>query len=161
MGAFTSTTIINAPKEFIPYACRQIKQTFEAEGFEYTLNTESYDKTVITIAKGNFVKQIVGLKQGLEISFAQEGDSISISAKGTVIKDQAIATAIMLFITWPVVIPQIIGLIKQSKLDDRVIEVVNSALSEYNNAEKPVFCPNCGTQVKSIDGVCANCGERI
>lgn len=160
MGRFESSTIINAPQEFIPVACRKIRTIFEAEGFEYSIKTESFNKTVVLITKGNLVKQAVGLKQGLEISFVPENGKISIAAKGTVIKDQAIATALSLLVVWPVLIAQIVGLINQSKLDERVIETVNSALIEYNEV-KPVFCTHCGKQVKSTGGICPECGCRI
>lgn len=160
MGRFESSTIINAPQEFIPVACRKIKGVFEAEGFEYTIKTESFNKTVVLITKGNLVKQVVGLKQGLEITFVPEYGNISVEAKGTVIKDQAIATALSMLVARPVIIAQIIGLINQSKLDERAIETVNSALAEYNMA-KPIFCTHCGKQVKSTDGICPECGNRL
>lgn len=160
MGRFESSTIINAPQEFIPVACRKIRSAFEAEGFEYSIKTESFNKTVVLITKGNLVKQAVGLKQGLEITFVPGNGSISVAAKGTVIKDQAIATALSMLVAWPVLIAQIIGLINQSKLDERVIETVKLALAEYNEV-KPVFCTHCGKQVKSTDGLCPECGNRI
>lgn len=142
MGRFESSTIINAPQEFIPVACRKIRSAFEAEGFEYSIKTESFNKTVVLITKGNLVKQAVGLKQGLEITFVPGNGSISVA------------------VAWPVLIAQIIGLINQSKLDERVIETVKLALAEYNEV-KPVFCTNCGKQVKSTDGLCPECGNRI
>lgn len=160
MGRFESSTIINAPQEFIPVACRKIRSAFEAEGFEYSIKTESFNKTVVLITKGNLVKQAVGLKQGLEITFVPGNGSISVAAKGTVIKDQAIATALSMLVARPVLIAQIIGLINQSKLDERVIETVKLALAEYNEV-KPVFCTHCGKQVKSTDGLCPECGNRI
>ena len=160
MGTFNSSTIISAPQEFIPVACRKIKSVFEAEDFEYSVKMESFNKTVILITKGNLVKQAVGLKQGLEISFVPENGKISVTAQGTVIKDQAIATVVSMLVARPILIAQIIGMINQSKLDERVIETVNSALVEYNEA-KPVFCTHCGKQVKSTDGTCPECGNRL
>lgn len=160
MGRFESSTIINAPQEFIPVACRKIRSVFEAEGFEFTIKTESFNKTVVLITKGNLVKQAVGLKQGLEITFVPENGNISVTAKGTVIKDQAIATVVSMLVAWPVLVAQIIGLINQSKLDERVIETIHSALVEYNEA-KPIFCTHCGKQIRSTDGICPECGNRL
>lgn len=160
MGRFESSTIINAPQEFIPVACRKIRSAFEAEGFEYSIKTESFNKTVVLITKGNLVMQAVGLKQGLEITFIPGNGNISVAAKGTVIKDQAIATVVSMLVARPVLIAQIVGLINQSKLDERVIETVKLALAEYNEV-KPVFCTHCGKQVKSTDGLCPECGNRI
>lgn len=161
MGTFTSSKTFIAGQEFIPHACRKIKEVFEADGFEYAVKSESYDKTVITVTKGNLVKQVVGLKQGLEISFSHSGGEILAEAKGTVIKDQAIASAISLIVYWPVAVAQIIGLIGQSKLDEKAIEVVEGAYSEFNNSEKPVFCTHCGHQVNGVNGKCPNCGNAL
>lgn len=160
MGRFESSTLFNAPQEFIPVACRKIKSEFEADGFDYAVKTESFNKTVVLVTKGNLVKQAIGLKQGLEITFKPECGMVSVNARGTVIKDQAIATILSMLVAWPVVIAQIIGLVNQSKLDEMAIETVTSAMAEYNE-EKPVFCTHCGKKVKSTDGICPICGERL
>ena len=157
MGTFTSSKMYTAGQELIPIACREIKKSFEADGFEYAVKSESYNKTVVTVTKGNLFKQAVGLKQGLEISFTSSNGSVSVEAKGTVLKDQAIASAITLLVAWPVLIPQIIGMINQSKLDEKVLEAVDKAYNECRTATK-VFCPNCGHEV--VNGVCPNCGTR-
>ena len=160
MSTFVSTMSINAPQEFIPFACAKVKHSFESEGFDYQVKSESFNKTIITVTKGNLIKQAVGLKQGLEVSFTHDNGRIDIEAKGTVLKDQAIASALTLFVAWPVFIPQIIGMVKQSKLDERVIDTVVSAHSEFN-ASKPVFCTHCGKQVTTTSGVCPHCGNLL
>lgn len=160
MKQFETLTTIVAPHEFIPIACRSIKEIFEAEGFDYSVKSELFNKTVIVVSKGNLVKQIVGLKQGLEISFTTSADSIVVKAEPTLFKDQAIATALSLFVTWPVLIPQIIGLIKQAKLDEKAINIVMQTLSAYNES-RPVFCPICGKKIVSVDGKCPNCGTLV
>jgi len=160
MGTFATTKNFKASQEFIPFACSKIKNAFESEGFEYSVKSESYNKTVISVTKGNLVKQVVGLKQGLEIGFSYGDGNIFVNANGTVIKDQAIASALMLFVAWPVLIPQIIGLINQSKLDEKAMVVVEAALNEYNK-EQPIFCTHCGHIVNGVDGKCPKCGNIL
>lgn len=160
MGTFSTSKLYTAGQELIPLACREIKKSFESEGFEYSVKSESYNQTVVIVTKGNLVKQAVGLKQGLEISFSYSDGTVSVEAKGTVLKDQAIASAITLLVTWPVLIPQIIGMINQSKLDEKVIEAVDKAYKECV-MEKKVFCTHCGQEVTGVDGRCPNCGNIL
>jgi len=160
MGTFSTSKYYTAGQELIPLACREIKKTFESEGFDYSVKSESYNQTVVIVSKGNLVKQAVGLKQGLEITFAHSDGTVSVEAKGTVLKDQAIASAITLLVAWPVLIPQIIGLINQSKLDEKVIVAVDTAHQECCKKKK-VFCTHCGHEVTGVDGRCPNCGSLL
>jgi len=160
MGTFSTSKHYTAGKEFIPLACRGIKKNFESNGFEYSVKSESYNKTIVAVTKGNLVKQAVGLKQGLEISFSHSDGSVLVEAKGTVLKDQAIASAITLLYTPVVLIPQIIGMINQAKLDEKALDVVDGIYRDFSS-EKPVFCTHCGHQVKEVNGRCPNCGNTL
>ncbi len=160
MGKFSSSKVFAAPQEFIPFASRKIRSSFESEGFEYSVESESANRMVVTVTKGNLFKQIVGLKQGLEITLSNNGGKVSVSAKGTVFKDQLIASALTWWVAWPVIIPQVIGMINQSNLDEKVIDVVSSAYQEFD-AGKTAFCPFCGTKVSKGDTCCPHCGASL
>lgn len=160
MGKFSSSKVFAAPQEFIPFASRKIRSSFESEGFNYAVESESANRLVVTVTKGNLFKQIVGLKQGLEITLSNNDGKVSVNAKGTVIKDQLIASALAWFIAWPVIIPQVVGMINQSNLDEKAIDVVSSAFKEFD-AEKTMFCPHCGTKVSRNDTCCPNCGASL
>ncbi len=160
MSAFTSTKYYEVSYSFIPQAIEAIKGAFEADGFDFEKQPGTYNKSIVTVTKGNLVKQAVGLKQGLEISFESNGDRVYVEAKGVVIKNQMIASVITLFITWPVLIPQIIGLIKQAKLDERAIDIIDSAYDSYTR-ESPVFCTHCGGRITGAATRCPHCDASL
>jgi hypothetical protein len=157
MSAFTSNKSYAAGATFIPYAVERIRNAFVSEGFEFSRKSDSYSRTVIQVTKGNLFVKAVGLKQGLEISFTNEDGRITVEARGTVLKDQFAASMLTLLVAWPVVIPQIIGMVRQSGLDDRAIGIADAAYADYC-AEKPSFCPHCGAKVSGNPGRCPHCG---
>lgn len=160
MSTFSTTKSYKATASFIAYAIERVRESFAAEGFEVNQKAVSYNKTVLEITKGNLVKKVVGLKQGLEVSFESSGGNVDVEAKVTVLKDQLIATTLSLFVTWPIVIPQIIGLIKQSGLDDKAIGVVDTAYANYSN-DQPTYCTHCGGRIIGNPTTCPHCGARL
>lgn len=161
MGTFTSTKSFKANPEFIPFVTRKIKEDFESKGFEFVTTSASMNRTVFKVVKSNLVRNITGLKQGLEVTINRNGENIDIEAKGTVVRDQALASVISLLVTWPVLITQVIGLINQSKLDTRVITVADTAYLEYKASESKEFCPHCGSLVEKGSSFCNHCGNVI
>lgn len=160
MSTFDSSKRYEASSSFIPRAVNAIKTVFEADGFELEKKSGTLNKTVIEVTKGDLVKQAIGLKQGLQIIFEYDGQYVNVDVKGVVVKNQLIASSITLFVTWPVLIPQIIGLIKQSKLDEKVIAVIDSAFASYNTDDS-VFCTHCGARVPSGETHCPHCGAAL
>ena len=160
MSTFNSAKRFKATSSFIPYASKKVMSAFAADGFDCMTKPGAPGKTIIEVTKGNLVRQAVGLKQGLEISFRHDGDYIDVEAKGTVVKNQLVASAITLFVTWPVLIPQIIGLIKQSHLDEKAIALVEAAWTDFN-IEQPVFCTHCGEKIIGGRTVCSHCGKTL
>ena len=160
MSTFLSSKSYEASPSFVPYAVDAIRKAFVAEGFEFVEKPGTYNTTVIEVTKGNLVKKLVGLKLGLEITFWMEHDHIRVEAKGTVAKNQLIATGITLFIAWPVIVTQAIGLIKQSELDVRVISIVDGAYASFTE-QKPAYCTNCGGLVTGAPSRCPHCGASL
>lgn len=160
MSTFNSFKRYEVSSSFILNAVNAIKTVFEAEGFEFEEKSGTLSKTVIEVTKGDLVKQAIGLKQGLQITFEYDGQYVNVEAKGIVVKNQLIASAITLFVTWPVLIPQIIGLINQSKLDEKAIAVIDSAYSSYNT-ESGVFCTHFGVRIPRGETRCPHCGGEL
>ena len=160
MSRFDSSKRYEVSFSFIPSAVNAIKTVFEAEGFEFEKKSGTLSKTVIEVTKGDLVRQAIGLKQGLQITFEHDGQYVNVEAKGIVVKNQLIASAITLFVTWPVLIPQIIGLINQSKLDEKAIAVIDSAFASYNT-DNGEFCTCCGARVSNGETHCPHCGAAL
>lgn len=160
MSTFTTSKTFKVSPSFIPYAVNALKDVFEAKGFDFEKKPGTANKTIIEVTKGNLVKQVVGLKQGLEITFEQDGCDIIVTAKGIVVKNQLVATTLTLLAWWVIIIPQIIGLIKQSKLDKEAIAVIENAYASYES-ESPTFCTHCGAKVSAGTTICPHCGRAL
>ena len=127
MSTFTSFKSYDASATFIPFAATRIRESFSADGFEINQKPGACNKTVLEVTKSNLFKSAVGLRQGLEITLGNEGGRIAVEVRGTVLKNQLVASTLSFFFFWPVIIPQVIGMINQSGLDDRAIGVIDSA----------------------------------
>lgn len=162
MSTFTTQKNYETTASFIPYAIAHIREVFssEHEGFDVNQKMASYNKAVLEVTKGNLVKKIVGLKQGLEIVLESDNEQVTVRVKGTVLKDQLIPTLLTLFVTWPVLIPQIVGLIKQSGLDEKAIGVIDTAYAYYKCLH-PTYCTHCGGEITGNPEVCPHCGTRL
>lgn len=160
MSTFTTSATFKASPSFTPYAINALKCDYEAKGFDFEKKPGTASKTIVEVTKGNLVKQVIGLKQGLEITFEQDGSNINVTAKGIVVKNQLVATTLTLLAWWVFIIPQIVGLIKQSKLDKEAINVIENAYASYER-EKPTFCTHCGVKVTSGTTICPHCGRAL
>lgn len=160
MSTFTSCKSYDASATFIPFAATRIRESFSADGFEINQKPGACNKTVLEVTKSNLFKSAVGLRQGLEITLENEGGRISVKVRGTVLKNQLIASTLSFFLFWPVIIPQIIGLINQSGLDDKAIGVIDAAYDTFAN-EHPTFCTKCGGQITGNPSCCPHCGASL
>lgn len=160
MSTFTSCKSYDASATFIPFATTRIREFFSADGFEINQKAGACNKTVLEVTKSNLFKSAVGLKQGLEITFENEGGRIAVEVRGTVLKNQLVATTLSFFLFWPVIIPQIIGMIKQSGLDDKAIGVIDEAYDTFSS-DHPTYCTNCGRRITGNPSHCPHCNASL
>ena len=81
---------------------------------------------------------------------------------------QAIPTVISMLFFWPVLITQIWGMVEQSKLDDKALDIardviyMSNAKSAGSNAgSNHKFCTNCGTENSETAKFCNECGKLL
>jgi len=160
MSTFTSCKNYDASATFIPFAATRIREFFSADGFEVSQKPGACNKTVLEVTKSNLVKSVVGLRQGLEITIENEGGRIAVEVRGTVLKNQLAASILSFCFFWPVIIPQIIGMINQSGLDEKAIRVIDAAYGTFSN-DRPTFCTNCGRQIIGDYSCCPHCGASL
>lgn len=135
------------------------------QGFTAKCDNYAGDIYDISLAKGNVFKAVLGMKSALKVTLTPMGNSIHIKAGVGIFGQQAIPTAITMFAFWPVLIPQIWGLVQQAKLDDKAIAIAEQAINEncmssfFQDATS--FCPNCGNKINSNANFCPNCGNKI
>jgi len=165
--AFSSTRIFNVSPNLIQPIAEDVATQLSNEGYEVQVEPSLGNDAHISISKGGMFKKVLGLQTALNIMLSDQGDSVKAEATVGIFKQQAIPTFIMLFITWPVIVTQIIGLVKQSQLDDHVMELIDSAIAQFGTkanlkkvAKDGAYCPNCGARVTG-GKFCSECGEKL
>ena len=159
MGTFATKKILPGNPSLIPAIAEQIRTEFMAEQFEVQIDNLLSGGVDISISKGNLFKAVLGLKSALKVSLIPKDNAIAFEA--------GIGIISMLFF-WPVLITQIWGMVQQSKLDDKALEIAEEVLRNRNSfttlnldINGMVFCTNCG--YRNIKGAkfCSECGQAL
>ena len=128
MGVFTSKKTLYGNPSQIPAVAEQIRQAFAADGYEVRIDNPA-DGQEIYITKGGFVKAALGLRYALKVTMKPARDgNINFAAGVSIFKQQFVPTVITMCFFSPVVIAQIWGMIKQSKLDEKAVAIAEQAL---------------------------------
>lgn len=128
MGAFTTKKTLYGNASQIPAVAEQIRQAFAADGYEVRIDNPANGQEIY-ITKGGFVKAALGLRLALKVTMklAQDGN-INFEAGVSIFKQQLVPTIITMCVFSPVVIAQIWGMIKQSKLDEKAVAIAERVL---------------------------------
>jgi ribosomal protein L40E len=171
MGTFNTRKLLQASPSLIPLMVQRITEQFEADGYEVESEQLSSGGCDVSLRKGGFFKSVLGMKTALKVSLQPQGGNIMFEAGVGIFGQQIIPLAITYFIYWPVAITQIWGLVKQSKLDDKVLQVVQDVIIEANaenNFENTTtqstnkkFCTQCGAANSSNAKFCSACGAKL
>ena len=128
MGAFTTKKTLYGNASQIPVVAEQIRQAFAADGYEVRIDNPATGQEIY-ITKGGFVKAALGLRSALKITMKpSRNGNIDFEAGVSIFKQQFVPTVITMCFFSPVVIAQIWGMIKQSKLDEKAVLVAERAL---------------------------------
>jgi hypothetical protein len=163
MGTFKSEKTFFADASLMNGVAEAIENEFKNDSFEVQmiqLGTGGYD---ISVAKGNIFKAILGMKSALKIIVEPVPHGIHVKASVGIFGQQAIPSAITLFIAWPVLVTQIWGMVEQSKLDDKAILVAENYINAHSSDDDSnfKFCPHCGTKQPVSNCKCEKCGREI
>jgi len=134
MGVFASTKFIPAVVEDLAPVVEEVTHHFEHQGYEVASNKtqRGWD---IYLTKGGVFKSILGLKTALKISIEPVKTMTAVKAQVSIFGTQALPTAIAFWVFWPVLIPQIWGLIQQSKLDEEVLACIETSIKARAESE--------------------------
>lgn len=145
--------------------CKVLKNEFvkHFEGEGYNVSSEDFGNDLfLSITKGGTFQSIAGLKTGLNINIKSVDDGISVEMEVGIFGKQAAATAITALVAWPMIIPQIIGLIKQNKLDEEAYSVIERNIKELDVDTSTIhYCENCGAKLNEGATFCTECGVKI
>lgn len=171
MGTFNTKQIIFGSPALIPVIAYEIVKQFQSEGFEVTKQDMSTGGCDISITKGGVFKAVLGMKSALKVTLLPQGNTIDFEAGVGIFGQQAIPTIISMFFLWPVLITQIWGMVEQSKLDDKALEIANKVIVENGGgsvsdnsstqSQSVEFCTGCGTKYESGMKYCGNCGKKL
>ena len=165
--AFGSTRLFNSSPALIPPLVEALKRQLVAEEFTVNVTPIATGGMLVSLSKGGFFKKIAGLKTALNVKIVPQENAIFVDASIGIFGQELIPSAITILFFWPMIIPQIWGLVQQSHLDEHVMSLIAQYLGELSvsshtevPAEKGLFCPECGTRV-SGGKFCSACGARL
>lgn len=171
MAVFSKHEILSGDSRIIPEISKAMNEYFTNEGYEVITDSLISGGCDISITKGNLFKAVLGMKTALKVTLTPFPSGIEFEANVGIFGQQAIPTVISMFFFWPVLISQIWGLIEQSKLDDKALEICKDTIMQkaYSprliESENPQtrfrFCTECGTKLQATAKFCPECGMKI
>ncbi len=163
MATFSKKRLLAASPSQITQITESIRQEFEADGFEVDIDTLLSGGSDISITKGNLFKAVLGMRTALKVKLFPQSNGVFFDASVGIFGQQAIPTAITLFVFWPVLLTQIWGLVQQSKLDDRALAAAERAIDNTSGSSNAnsLFCTSCGNKVESSANFCSKCGAKL
>ena len=167
MAKFSKKKLLSVSPSQIPQITEAIRHEFEADGYEVSVDDLLSGGNDISITKGGLFKAVLGMRSALKVQLIPQSGGVFFDAGVGIFGQQAIPTAISMFVFWPVLLTQIWGLVRQSQLDDRALAaaervVADSGSSAESNADTPTqFCTACGHRIHATAKFCPECGERM
>ena len=127
---FVSTKVFKADQALIPAIVEAIIGHFKADGYETNVVTEDDGVTrLISLAKGDMFASVAGLKMSLNVTIKPvDNEKIDVHCAIGSYGKRALPTLGAALVALPLAIPSIIGVVKQSKLDDKVIEIATDVI---------------------------------
>ena len=170
MATYSKKKVLAAPTSSIPHIAEAIRKEFVLDGFEVNVDTLMSGGRDISITKGNMFKAVIGMRSALKISLTPQSDGVLFHANVGIFGQQAIPTVISMLFFWPVLITQIWGLVEQSKLDDKALEIAERACASYSSTTGSTsqatfagtkFCTECGARIIGSAKFCPECGAKL
>lgn len=166
MGTFNTKKTLYGSTLLIPAIANRIREDFQNDGYEVTVDNLSSGGVDISISKGGIFKAVLGMKTALKVTLLPQDNTIHFEAGVGIWGQQAIPTVISMFFFWPVLITQVWGMITQSKLDDKALEIAQSVIRTDGEAGNATvgggkFCTNCGTWNADNARFCNGCGKAL
>ena len=167
MATFNTKKILYGSTSLIPTIANRIQEEFQNEGYNVSMDALSSGGYDISITKGGVFKAVLGMKTALKVTLLPQDNKIYFEAGVGIWGQQAIPTVISMLFFWPVLITQIWGMVEQSKLDDKALDIAkdviymsNNAISETANSSFK-FCTSCGTKNTETANFCCGCGKQL
>ena len=168
MATFSTKKILYGSTSLIPIIANRIQEEFRNDGYEVAMDALSSGGYDISITKGGVFKAVLGMKTALKVTLLPQGSNIHFEAGVGIWGQQLIPTIISMLFFWPVLITQIWGIVKQSKLDDKALEIAQNIINMNINKDAgstgfigSKFCTDCGTKNAELANFCCGCGKPL
>ena len=166
--AFTSTKTFKVSPDRIPGMAHALETEFRKDGYETRSDSLLRGDVIVSLTKGGVFKAVVGMKTALKVELRADNGNVLVKTSVGIWGQQIVPTVIMLLWFWPILITQIWGLVRQSRLDAHVMEILAKVAEGAPEAidvpscevDPPArFCSECGKPI--TDNFCANCGAKV
>lgn len=168
MATFNTKKTLYGSASLIPVIADRIREEFQNGGYEVAMDALSSGGYDISITKGGVFKAVLGMKTALKVTLMPQGGNIDFEAGVGIWGQQAIPTVISMLFFWPVLITQMWGMIEQSQLDDKALEIAQNVINANanssvvsGNAGGSIFCTSCGTKNVESANFCCGCGKKL
>ncbi len=171
MGVFNTKAILKGEPKLLPAIADRICKEFKEEGYDGYRDYVGNGSIDISLTKGDFFKSILGMDTALKIRLEPQDNAISFDAGIGIFGKETIPAIISCFFMWPLLLTQLWGLVKQSKIDDKALEIAKSVIKEnapapqiiiipaHQLAQNNAICKHCGTHLPNKAKFCFNCGS--
>lgn len=164
MATFKKDVVLYGDPTLIPEITNKIETSFLCDDYEVSKEQLAAGGVDISLTKGGVFRTVLGLKTALKITLTPHGNAIHFVADVGIFGQQIIPALIAWFFLWPVLITQIWGLVKQSKLDDKALEIANMVIAQSSTdiiSTDGTFCPKCGNKIEEDCLYCPKCGTQL
>ena len=107
----------------------EVLKYFNNQGYEATGEPMLTGGWHVSISKGGMFKRVLGMRTALDVKIEPMLDGLIVRTSVGIFGQQAIPAMIALFFFWPIMIPQVWGIIQNSNLDDLVMTQIEQALN--------------------------------
>ena len=169
MATFNTKKMLNASPALISVIATRLVKEFQADGYDVVSENLISGGADVSISKGGIFKSVIGMKTALKISLVPQNGVIKFEAGVGIFGKQIIPTLVMWYVAWPVMLTQVWGLIQQSKLDDKALEIAEKVIAEggqpmiegNTTSTGHKFCTSCGTKNTESANFCCGCGKPL
>jgi hypothetical protein len=172
VGIFSSTKTIPISTPDLAPIANDLVLHFQRQGYKTTSSPRLSGGWDVSIAKGGIFKSVIGIKTALNIEIVTGRSETNVRAGVGIFGQRAIPAAIS-FLLAPLALPlfllfwllQILGLVRQSHLDEEAIACVEDSLKNHvrqsTSSGQHGFCVECGAAVTTGTNVCGKCGAKL
>lgn len=160
MGVFETTRTLPVVVRDLAPVAQDLMQHFEAQGFQVHSEETITRGWHVSITKGALFASIMGNQASLNIELEPSSLGVIVRAGVGVFGKQVLPTLVTYFIAAPVLLAQVWGMVKQSKLDDEALAAVERSLAARGTV---VAAPAVGGEAAPVIGAafCTACGAKL